>query len=53
MLLLGMAAWVGALVVLARRGFDSAGRLDWPRARGPVWGAMLGFVSFAVGLLFA
>ena len=53
LLLLGMAVWVGALVVLARRGFDSAGRLDWPRARGPVWGAMLGFVSFALGLLFA
>lgn len=52
-LLLGMAVWVGALLVLARRGFDSAGRLDWAGARGPLWGATLGFVSFALGLLFA
>lgn len=53
LLLLGMAFWVGALLLLARRGFDSAGRLDWASARGPFWGAMLGFVSFTVGLLFA
>ncbi len=52
-LLSGMAVWVGALVLLARRGFDSAGRFHWPTARGPVWGALLGFVSFAIGLLFA
>ncbi|MGB3052755.1 MAG: hypothetical protein WBB42_17265 [Polyangiales bacterium] len=52
-LLLGMAVWVGALVLLARRGFDSSGRFHWATARGPVWGALLGFVSFAVGLLFA
>lgn len=52
-LLSGMAVWVGALVLLARRCFDSAGRFHWATARGSVWGALLGFVSFAVGLLFA
>jgi hypothetical protein len=52
-LLLGMATWVGALVLLARRGFDSAGHFRWAAARGPIWGALLGFVSFALGLLFA
>jgi len=52
-LLSGMAVWIGALVLLARRGFDSAGRFHWATARGPVWGALLGFVSFAIGLLFA
>jgi len=53
LLLLGMATWVGALVLLASRGFDSAGRLRWAAARGPTWGALVGFVSFALGLLFA
>jgi len=53
LLLLGMATWVGALVLLAWRGFDSAGRLRWAGARGPVWGALVGFVSFVLGLLFA
>ena len=53
LLLLGMALWVGALVLLARRGFDSAGRFHWAAARGPIWGALVGFVSFALGLLFA
>jgi len=53
LLLLGMSVWVGALAVMARRGFDSAGRFDWASARGPLWGAFVGFVSFALGLLFA
>jgi hypothetical protein len=53
LLLLGMAVWVGALVLLAWRGFDSAGRFRWATARGPIWGALVGFVSFALGLLFA
>ncbi|MBT8470732.1 MAG: hypothetical protein HKN10_05760 [Myxococcales bacterium] len=53
MLMFGMAVWVGALLLLARSGFDSAGRFHWATARGPVWGALLGFVSFALGLLFA
>ena len=53
LLLLGMATWVGALVLLAWRGFDSSGRFRWPAARGPIWGAVVGFVSFALGLLFA
>jgi hypothetical protein len=52
-LLSGMAVWVGALLLLARRGFDSTGRFHWATARGPVWGALLGFLSFALGLLFA
>jgi ABC-type nickel/cobalt efflux system permease component RcnA len=53
LLLLGMATWVGALVLLAWRGFDSAGRFRWAGARGPIWGALVGLVSFALGLLFA
>ena len=53
LLLLGMAVWVGALVLLAWRGFDSAGRFRWAAARGPIWGALVGFVSFVLGLLFA
>lgn len=53
LLLVGMMTWVGALVLLAQRGFDSAGRFRWAGARGPVWGALAGLVSFALGLLFA
>ncbi len=53
LLLLGMATWVGALVLLGWRGFDSAGRFGWAGARGPLWGALAGLVSFALGLLFA
>ncbi len=53
LLLLGMATWVGALAVLASRGFDPAGRLRWASARGPICGAFVGFVSFTLGLLFA
>jgi hypothetical protein len=53
LLLLGMATWVGALAVLASRGFDPAGRFRWASARGPIWGAFVGFVSFTLGLLFA
>ena len=53
LLLLGMAGWVGSLVVLAWRGFDSAGRFHWATARGPLWGALVGFFSFVLGLLFA
>lgn len=53
LLLLGMTVWVGALVLLARRGFDPSGRLDWASAREPFWGAVVGFVSFTLGLLFA
>jgi hypothetical protein len=53
LLLLGMATWVGALVVLARRGFDSSGRFRWVGARGPLWGAVVGFATFVLGLLFA
>ena len=53
LLLLGMAMWVGALVLLATRGFDSSGRFHWASARAPIWGALIGFVSFTLGLLFA
>ena len=53
LLLLGMATWVGALAVLAWRGFDASGRFHWTGARGPIWGALIGFASFALGLLFA
>jgi hypothetical protein len=53
LLLLGMAMWVGALAVLASRGFDPAGRFHWASARGPIWSAFVGFVSFTLGLLFA
>jgi tetratricopeptide (TPR) repeat protein len=53
LLLLGMAVWVGALTIMAWRGFDSAGRFHWASARGPLWGAMVGFISFVLGLLLA
>lgn len=53
LLLAGMAVWLGALVLLAQRGFDSAGRFQLASARGPLWGALVGFASFALGLLFA
>ena len=53
LLLLGFAIWTGSLVVLARTGFDSDGRLQWVSARGPLWGALAGFASFVLGLLFA
>lgn len=53
LLLLGFATWVGSLLVAARTGFDSDGRLRWASARGPLWGALAGFLSFALGLLFA
>jgi hypothetical protein len=53
LLLLGMAVWVGALTLMAWRGFDSAGRVYWTSARGPLWGVVVGFISFVLGLLFA
>jgi len=53
LLLSGMATWVGALALMARRGFDAAGRFLWKGAQGPLCGAIVGFVSFALGLLFA
>jgi hypothetical protein len=53
LLLLGFAVWVGSLLFIARTGFDSAGRLRWASARRPLWGALAGFLSFALGLLFA
>ena len=53
LLLLGMVIWVGALVITAGRGFDSSGRLRWTSARWPLLGAMIGFASFVLGLVFA
>ena len=53
LLVLGFIAWVASLVALARRGFDSSGRLIWPTARAPFWSAMAAFTAFAIGLVFA
>ncbi len=53
LLLLGFAVWVGSLLVMAQTGFDSEGRIRWTSARRPLWGALAGFLSFALGLLFA
>jgi hypothetical protein len=52
-LLLGFAAWIGSLVLVINRGFDRAGRPVWPAIRAPLSGALVGLVSFVVGLLFA
>jgi hypothetical protein len=52
-LLLGFAAWIGSLVLVIRQGFDSTGRPAWAGARRPLWGALLGFGAFVLGLLFA
>ena len=53
MLLLGFALWAGSLFAAARTGFDSDGRIRWASARRPLWGALAGFLSFSLGLLFA
>ena len=53
LLLLGFAVWIGSLLVVAQAGFDSDGRIRWASARGPLWGALAGFLSFALGLLFS
>ncbi len=52
-LLLGFAAWIGSLVVVINRGFNSAGTLRWPAVRVPLYGALAGLVSFVFGLFFA
>ena len=52
-LVLGFALWLGGLVLLIGRGFDPQGRLVWSAARGPASGALVGLVSFVLGLLFA
>jgi hypothetical protein len=51
-LLLGFAVWIGSLVLLMRRGFDYEGHLRPSRARGALWAALGGWVSFVLGLLF-
>ncbi len=53
LLIVGMGIWTGALFVLARRGFDPEGRFQWASAKAPFWGALVGLVSFCLGLLFA
>lgn len=53
LLIAGFALWLGSLFVATRRGFDAAGQAQWPALRAPIWGALAGFVSFALGLLFA
>lgn len=53
LLLIGLAAWVGGLVVTASRGFDATGRFHWATARAPVSGALAGFVAFVLGMFFA
>jgi tetratricopeptide (TPR) repeat protein len=52
-LLLGFAVWIGSLVLVIDRGFDSTGKLLWPAARAPLSGALAGLLSFIVGLFFA
>ena len=53
LLLGGFALWIASLVLATRQAFDSAGRVRWPKMRGPVLGALAGFASFVLGLLFA
>jgi hypothetical protein len=53
MLLAGFSMWVVSLISLTRRGFDSEGRLQWREARVPASGALLGIVSWVLGLIFA
>jgi len=53
LLLLGMTGWIVALLGLVRRGFDSSGRFRWTGARAPLGGAVIAFISFVLGLLFA
>jgi hypothetical protein len=45
--------WIVSLVLLIRRGFDPLGSPRWPEARAPIWGALVGFASFVLGLIFA
>jgi tetratricopeptide (TPR) repeat protein len=52
-LLFGFAVWVASLFLLIERGFDVSGHPQWPSARGPLAGALAGFTSFVLGLLFA
>lgn len=53
LLLLGFAVWIASVVLVINRGFDTSGKLLWPAARAPLFGAIGGLVSFVVGLLFA
>ena len=53
LLLAGFALWLVSLLLIIRRGFDPAGKLVWPAARGPLSSALVGLASFVLGLLFA
>lgn len=52
-LLFGFALWIASLVLVINRGFDSAGKLRWPAVRVPASSALVGLLSFVVGLLLA
>ena len=53
MLLAGFLVWVASLIWMTRRGFDSEGNLRWREARLPASGALVGIVSWVLGLIFA
>ena len=52
-LVFGFLLWLASLVLLIGRGFDRLGRLDPQAAHVPLLGALAGFASFVIGLLFA
>lgn len=52
-LLFGFAVWIGSLLLMIERGFDRSGRVLWPAARAPLSSAVVGLVSFLVGMLLA
>jgi hypothetical protein len=53
LLLLGFFVWIASLVLLVGKGFDELGRPRFDAARAPLLGALAGFTSFIIGLLFA
>jgi hypothetical protein len=52
-LLFGFFVWLGSLALLIGKGFDGMGRLQLDSARAPLFGALAGFASFVIGLVFA
>jgi hypothetical protein len=53
MLLVGFAGWLTGLMLTASRGFAPSGRLQWQRARVPLTAALLGWMVFVLGLVWA
>lgn len=53
LLLFGFSMWLASLILLIGKGFDEVGRLRLRAARAPVLGAIAGFASFVIGLVFA